>query len=50
MENNRAFNKLMMYRNVQYHDLRQKKIMAKTTNNVNETLADWLTGYCVCAF
>ena len=36
-ENNRAFYEFMIYRNVQEHgDSRQKKIIMKTTNNVNE--------------
>ena len=36
-ENNRAFYEFMIYRNVQEHgDSRQKKIIMKTTNDVNE--------------
>ena len=37
LENNRVFYEFMIYRNVQQHgDLRQKKIIMKTTNNMSE--------------
>ena len=46
-ENNRAFYEFMMYRNVRKHgDSRQKKIIMKTTNNVNENQRNIFLSCC----
>ena len=44
-EKNRVFYEFMIYRNVQQHgDLRQKKIIMKTTNNMSENKSNIFLG------